>query len=255
MLERLRHWREARTIKRLDISMESWEQAVAVWPVVARYRGAQREKLYRTSLLLLADKAITAADDLALTRDMQLLVATMAAVPVLEIGRHWYRGWSTIILYESAFVPEHEWQDEYGIVHTERHALSGEAWLQGPVILSWEDVLDCRHERNVVIHELSHKLDMLNGDANGFPPLHRGMDGAAWYKVFTDAWQQLDQESRHHQTGRLDDYGLTDEGEFFSVASETFFQQPRHLKQRYPALYQQLSLFYQQTPDKPHAGQ
>ena len=53
---------------------------------------------------------------------------------------------------------------------------SGESWLGGPVILSWEDAAAAEPDAgyNVVIHEFAHKLDMLNGDANGFPPLACG---------------------------------------------------------------------------------
>lgn len=69
--------------------------------------------------------------------------------------------------------------DEYGIVHHNKQLLSGEAWSKGPVILSWDDIerdlQGIHHGHNVIIHEIAHKLDMLNGVANGIPPLHVSM--------------------------------------------------------------------------------
>ena len=41
----------------------------------------------------------------------------------------------------------------------------------GPVLVSWRDVRMAGDGYNVVIHELFHKLDMRNGDADGIPPL------------------------------------------------------------------------------------
>jgi len=68
--------------------------------------------------------------------------------------------------------------DETEIVHR-RLMASGESWQTEPIVLSWEGVASVGHEHgyNVVIHEFAHKLDMLNGSANGYPPLHSGRMG------------------------------------------------------------------------------
>ena len=42
---------------------------------------------------------------------------------------------------------------------------------------------------NVVIHEFAHKLDMLNGEADGMPPLHSGMAREQWLEVFDAAFE------------------------------------------------------------------
>ena len=44
---------------------------------------------------------------------------------------------------------------------------------------------------NLVIHELAHKLDMLNGDANGLPPLHHDMRVQEWASVMQSAFDDL----------------------------------------------------------------
>ena len=84
------------------------------------------------------------------------------------------------------------------MVHQTNAVMAGEAWGRGPVILSWANVLDAgkRPGHNVVIHEMAHKLDLQNGVANGFPPLHRGMDLRGWTQVFSGAWERLGEEHR-----------------------------------------------------------
>jgi hypothetical protein len=53
----------------------------------------------------------------------------------------------------------------------------GQTFQQGPVIIIWDATLhDDRHPElghNVIYHELAHKMDMLDGAADGIPPLCR----------------------------------------------------------------------------------
>ena len=46
----------------------------------------------------------------------------------------------------------------------------------------------------------------------------------------------------------LDPYGAENEAEFFAVATECFYEQPRELKQEHPDLYAILRDFYRVDP-------
>ena len=46
----------------------------------------------------------------------------------------------------------------------------------------------------------------------------------------------------------MDPYAAESAGEFFAVASEAFFETPELLAPAYPAVYEQLGLFYKQDP-------
>jgi Mlc titration factor MtfA (ptsG expression regulator) len=118
------------------------------------------------------------------------------------------------------------------------------------VILSWAEIerIGQAPGRNVVIHEMAHKLDMLNGDANGFPPLHRRMNRRDWSRVFTQAWDRLHEARAAGEALPIDDYGLTSPAEFFAVLSEQFFEQPRVLHEELPNVFRQLVGFYRQHP-------
>jgi Mlc titration factor MtfA (ptsG expression regulator) len=89
---------------------------------------------------------------------------------------------------------------------------------------------------------------MLNGDANGFPPLHRGMDAASWARDFSTAYADLCARIDAGEDTELDPYAASDPAEFFAVLSEVFFETPALLQQEYPAVYQQMRLFYRQHP-------
>ena len=116
-------------------------------------------------------------------------------------------------------------------------------------MLSWEDVAASGRLEgyNVVIHEMAHKLDMLNGDANGFPPLHADMDSATWYRVFSEAFEDLDARVEAGEETEIDEYAAEEPGEFFAVTSEYFFEAPDVLGECYPKVYAELRAFYRQT--------
>jgi Mlc titration factor MtfA (ptsG expression regulator) len=245
---------ENRRIKKQGLTAEQWEAAVADWPVMQRYQGKQRDRLREMSFRFLARKEIASGSGFQFTHAMLLKLATMACVPVLNLGLDWYDHWYTVILYEGDFVPHHPEQSEDGVVHTSSSVLSGEAWEQGPVILSWAAICEAgatSHHglaSNVVIHEMAHKLDMLRDGANGAPPMHPDMRAGEWHTIFTDAWEQLNHDHQHHRALPIDDYALTSPAEFFAVCSETFFEAPAHLNATLPEIYRLLSQFYRQAP-------
>jgi Mlc titration factor MtfA (ptsG expression regulator) len=134
----------------------------------------------------------------------------------------------------------HEWEE----------ALIGEAWDLGPLILSWADVeaSGLGDGYNVAIHEIAHKLDLLNGEVDGFPPLHRGMSRKAWVEAFTLAFNDLQRRVDSGEDTAIDPYAAEEPGEFFAVLSEYFFELPELVEAEYPAVYRQLAAFYRQDP-------
>lgn len=131
-----------------------------------------------------------------------------------------------------------------------RANLSGESWQRGPVIFSWNDAL--HHGgidgRNVVIHEFAHKLDMQNGRANGFPPLHKGMSALQWTNVFNHAYNDFTNRIQQNDPIPINHYAATSAAEFFAVFSELFFEKPEIIRHYYAEVYQLLVQFYRQDP-------
>lgn len=254
MFKWLRNWRENKRIKSLGVSAQQWEAAVADWPVLAHYQAEERDALRELSLRFLVRKSISPGSGFQLTMDICLKIATMACVPILKLGLDWYDHFYSIIVYEGDFVPNRPYRSADGVVHNQSPGLSGEAWQQGPLILSWQSVCESgSHARdgkasNVVIHEFAHKLDMLRDGANGAPPMHPDMQAGEWHDIFTAAWERLQRDWHHHRPLPLDDYALTNAAEFFAVCSETFFEDAAHMKEHMPEVYRLLCQFYRQQP-------
>lgn len=249
MLQRWRRWREDRQLAGIVLPEAQWQEAIAVYPRAALMSATMLQHWREQSLRFLLRKQFFSGSGFVVSDAVRLRVSALATLPVLGLGLDWYDDWDSLIIYETAFIPPFEEQDELGLVAHDREPRSGEAWLQGPVILSWEDVCEQSEPAcNVVIHEVAHKLDMRNGDANGFPPLHRDMSAARWHEVMQSAWQSAHLAERRGQAALIDPYALEGPGEFFSVLSEWFFMQPEALQSAWPEVYEQLALFYRIEP-------
>ncbi|HID81719.1 MAG TPA: zinc-dependent peptidase [Chromatiales bacterium] len=248
MFKIVSQWWQRRLIQQSNVSEDAWSSAFARLPLLRRLTNKEKIRLQETAILLLHKKSFLGAHDLEVTEEMKLIIALQACLPILNLSIGWYRGWHSIIIYPAGFRPDHTYTDEAGVVHHEKRALSGEAWSRGPVILSWDEVKDAGiiDGENLVIHEFAHKLDMRNGIANGFPPLHKGMNKKQWAEVFTEAYDDLHYRLQNGQRSEIDSYAAHSPAEFFSVLSELFFERPGVIDTEYPDVYKLLSEFYKQ---------
>ena len=89
---------------------------------------------------------------------------------------------------------------------------------------------------------------MLEGGANGLPPLHRDMRVQDWAHAMQSAYDALNAEldANPDAEAAIDPYAAEDPAEFFAVTSEYFFSAPDLLADAFPEVYRQLSLFYRQ---------
>lgn len=247
-----RWWRRRRLERaHADIDPALWPDVCAGLPLLAGFDAASRQRLIDIAALFLHQKTFEAAGGAELSLRTGMELALQAALPVLELGLDWYRGWHAVIVYPDEFVPAREVMDEDGLVWQDDEPKSGEAWEQGPVILSLTDALAGRERSgyNVVIHELAHKLDLCDGAANGHPPLHRGMDERSWARAMQRAYDDLGRRAdAAPDLSVVDPYGATSPAEFFAVVSELFFELPHRLRGVYPEVYAELAAFYRQDP-------
>jgi Mlc titration factor MtfA (ptsG expression regulator) len=238
----LTDWRRRRVLEKHRIDDALWARVTSPRPFLPR-----NPKLRQLALLFLAEKEFAGAHGLAVTDAMRIAIAAQACLPVLELGLDWYRGFTGIVVYPGDFRVRRRETDEHGVVHEWDDELAGEAMPGGPVVLSW-DATAHDAEVNVVIHEFAHKLDMLNGAADGLPPLHSGMEVAAWARVFEEAYEGFCDAVERGKDTWLDPYAAEHPSEFFAVISEAFFIDPAETRRRYPEVYDQLKLFYRQEP-------
>jgi Mlc titration factor MtfA (ptsG expression regulator) len=243
----LRNWRRRRLLAHHRVDDALWDAVLRSLPFLRGLSRNERQRLRDLALLILVEKEFSGARGLELDDAMRLSIAVQAALPVLALGLDRYDAWSEIVVHPGDFRVRVTETDEHGVVHEFDDERAGEAWQGGPVVLSWDAA---RHapEMNVVIHEFAHKLDMANGEADGLPPLHPGMDRRAWTEAFRVAYEGFcDAVDRGRETW-LDPYAGEAPGEFFAVLSERFFTEPSETRRRYPDVYEQLRRFYRQDP-------
>ena len=245
-----RNWRRQRWLSTHRLPDCAWQAATSRITLLDGLTTEEQARLRDLTSLFLREKTFEGAHGLQVTETMRLVISMQACLPILNLGLDYYDGWVEMLVYPGGFRARHEFHDEAGVVHVEDREMTGEAWSRGPVILSWEDIREDLdhpgHGYNVVIHEMAHKLDMLNSDANGFPPLHRGMVPARWADAFSTAYQTLASAVDEGVESLLDPYAASSPEEFFAVASEAFFDAPRILAEGFPGVYEQLRLFYRQ---------
>lgn len=233
---------------RAEVRAETWARVEAGLPFLAYLPDDDRPRLRALALDFLAHKTFHGANGLELDDDMMLTIALQAALPVLNIGLDAYRGWVGIVVYPGEILIPRVEMDEDGVVHEFDDSVLGEAWEDGPVLLSWHGDDEQADGVNIVIHEFAHKLDMANGGADGLPDLPATMSVSAWAEVFNEAYEHFCAAVDADEATLLDPYAAEHPAEFFAVASEVFFEDPCALVTAYPDVYTQLSRYYRQDP-------
>ena len=71
---------------------------------------------------------------------------------------------------------------------------------------------------------------------------------AAWARILSREYLQLQQDIEHHRKSLLDTYGATNPAEFFAVATEAFFTRPQQMQHKEPELYTELKEYYKVDP-------
>jgi hypothetical protein len=191
----------------------------------------------------------------------KLAIAAQAGILLLGLGLdplrdELYPNVESVLLYPAGFVssgPRAVAPVGPVAIVSEDFTNIGEAWHQGPVILSLADaqkggVNGSGDGHNVVIHEFAHKLDMLDGAVNGTPILESREQLAQWKNVMTGEFIELSRAAALGVPTLLNPYGATNPGEFFAVATEAFFERPAELQARHTKLYNTLRGYYKQDP-------
>ena len=171
-----------------------WRAVRAGTPWISALDDARADRLRGLAARFLHQKTITPLAGLDLDDSQRLQLAALCCLPLLEFGEAGLRGWSQLIVYPDAFRVRRTHTDAAGVLHEWEDDLAGEAWDQGPLILSWADVQADLAEPDagfcVAVHEMAHKLDVLDGELDGTPPLPDAWHGR-WARDFQRAYDDF----------------------------------------------------------------
>lgn len=253
----------SRRLRKRRIPASVWFDVEKQNPLLARFGHTQRLQLRILTSKILWQKTFSPSQGMILTDVIRASLASQIAVAIFGLsstGRNslsWLRNWREVIVYPAPFRPHRQQSTAMEgtplglVLHTDVVEL-GETSYQGPLIVQWQKTNSRGSVRQapsqVMIHELAHKLDMLDGSTNGHPPLHASMDHRLWHDTLQTAFTHLNQQLESGHKAAINPYAATSPAEFFAVCSEYFFGAPKKLNSTYPNVYEQMSLFYRQRP-------
>jgi MtfA peptidase len=219
-------------------------------PIFNGLPQADQRELQGHIQVFLAEKCFEGCGGLEMTDKIKVTIAAQACVLLLHRESD-YRRLFSILVYPHAYVAKSIEPIGGGVALEGETARLGEAWKDGVVVLSWDDVRqgasDLHDGHNVVLHEFAHQLDQEDGSADGAPILeHRSH--VTWARVLSEEYDQLRRDAEQGRTSVLDEYGATNPAEFFAVATECFFEKPIQLRRKHPQLYEELKAYYRQDP-------
>jgi len=211
-----------------------------------QYLDAKSKKRFQSHVARFLQYVNIEGVGLELTDLDRVLVAASAVIPVFAFGDWEYPNLTNVILYPDTF--DSEYQFEGGSRNI--MGMVGTGYMNGQMLLSrsalHKGFSAASGASNTAIHEFVHLVDKTDGATDGVPEhLMPHSYAEPWLKL-------MHQEMHRIKDGKsdIDPYALTNEAEFFAVASEYFFEKPDRFQQRHPELYLQLSQIFRQTPAK-----
>jgi MtfA peptidase len=218
-----------------------------------RLSDAEQERFLVHGERLVDRASWEGARDVEVTDEMVHVIAAHAALLTAGFGTdtHPFLNVRSVIVHGRTIVTRGDRPGPVRGVYTSGpQYLAGQSGHgRGPVLLDWQTVArqvgNPDRGVNVVYHEFAHKLDQLDGAADGMPPLPSRADESAWVQTLGTNYRRL---RRRGSDGLVRGYGATNPAEYFAVTSELFFTRPGELRERHPRVYRRLADFYRQDP-------
>jgi Mlc titration factor MtfA (ptsG expression regulator) len=221
--------------------------------IFARLSPEDQAELLGHVQVFLAEKHFEGCGGLALTDEITVTIAAQACLLLLHRETEYYPRLRSILVYPSGYTAggDHDlgggvWEEggEDRLGHTQQQL--------GALVLAWDAAKRGAREPadgdNLVLHEFAHQLDFEDDRTDGTPLLGTRAEYRAWARVMGEEFAALQAAAAAGAPTVIDQYGTTNPAEFFAVATEAFFERPRALRRRHPALYEELVRFYRQDP-------
>jgi len=195
-----------------------------------------QKQFERDIQIFLSDYSIIGTRQQIIPEEIKLLIA--ASVATMLHGRP---DWEPPIPDGILVYPGERFNKDYELG---KGSYAGMAAANQPLILtegSLKDSLDNPYDGyNVVIHEVAHYFDLEDGRAEGLPASRLSFKKLArWKELIQKEWQKVIMGKSF-----LRDYAGVNEAEFFAVACESFFENPRKIYENNPDLYLALKDFF-----------
>ena len=210
---------------------------------VSFYRSLNDDdkNIFEKRVLLFLNTTNVIGHDVEITDHDCLLIASAAIILVWKFPNWHYINLDTVYLVSGSFNDN----ADLGKQDSRYLGVVGNGELYGKMILSkpalHHGFNNDQDKHNVALHEFAHLIDMADGDTDGFPErLKEYAFSMPWIELIRKETLKINQGK-----SSINAYAATNPAEFFSVATEYFFERPVLLKRKHPDLYNQLQTFYQ----------
>lgn len=229
--------------------------------IYSRLATAQQRKLVEATRVIAAERRFVGCKGLVVTDEMKVTIAAQAALLLLGEDGYYFDRVTSFLLYPFKMVlPAHGIRPSSDESDFDERVILGQAFQQGEIILSWPDVLSGGRipddGENVVLHELAHHLDGLDGQMGGSPPALARDRQDHFHRVFEAAVSRLRLELGDGRETVLLPAAAENATELFAYGTEAFFERPWELVAWDGELFACLREFYKADPRQwlPDAG-
>jgi len=201
-----------------------------------------RARFQRELQIFLGEKRITGIQTSVDTTTL-VLAGASAIIPIFGYPEWEWDQISEVLIYPGRFGREFELEEG-----DERNTLGmvGTGVLNRVMILSKPDLLqgfrNPADKKNVGLHEFAHLVDKSDGTIDGIPGV--GLDQRSigpWIELIRHKMNEIEAGDSD-----LNPYALTNEAEFFAVATEYLFERPTLMQRKHPDLFRFMQKIFNQ---------
>lgn len=235
-----RKYRKRSKILQQDFPV-SWRQTLASRVAYYAALDEKGKKEFETKVqLFLGEKVITPIDT-EIDDEVRVLIAASAVIPVFRLPDWEYDKIYEILVYPGNFNDEFETEgsEDSNIMGMVIHNSSTVLFSKQSLLYGFQNTKD---KQNVGIHEFIHKIDEVDGCIDGIPAMHIDRkDIGRWLELVEE-----EQNAIRNRNSDINPYALTNNAEFFAVASEYLFENPEAMKRKHEELYLFLERIFRQ---------
>ena len=202
----------------------------------------EQVRFRRELLVFLSEKRVTGIRTNIDTKTL-VLVGASAVIPIFGFPNWEWDQIDEVLVYPSRFNQDFQFQGGDG-----RNVLGmvGTGALNRIMILAKPDLVqgfkNAGDKRNVGLHEFAHLVDKSDGAIDGIPAVSLTREAVGpWVNLVRRKMQEIAAGDSD-----LNRYALTNEAEFFSVATEYFFERPGIMERKHPELFAMMEKVFRQ---------
>ncbi len=173
-----------------------------------------------------------------ITEEMRVLVAAEACMLIILLGYEPYRYLKKVEIHRDLLAEQWAGQaDHYRVALAWNQTLGGSEYG--------------RDNYNVILHEFAHVIDFSSyGQGASMPMSSNSVDYEEWKEVLDREYTKLQEAYQSGEGHTLREYSIScdSRGEFFTCATESFFELAAQLQASNPEIYRLLSNFYGLDP-------